>query len=174
MRNAHNWAQTLGIVLWCGVIDAPDWTKRVEVWLLLLWPSIVCWSQLVHRALNVVVSIPTYAITYSNMTHNQSFYMEPNEILDGFGAWWAYGLAPKSTPVQHLDSWYHSTTGDGISRDWPSQDSAQRKYHWHYGQTQWVWGGGRNLSGFILGPVDRAFDDWLSFFLSLGVRAHLP
>ena len=62
------------------------------------------------------VSMPTYGATYSNMTQNQSFYMAPNEILDGLEVWWAYVLAPKSALVQHLDSWYHTTIGDGISR----------------------------------------------------------
>ena len=60
--------------------------------------------------------MPPYGATYSNMTQNQSFYMEPNEIRDDLGVWWAYVLAPKSTLVQHLDSWYYTTIGDGISR----------------------------------------------------------
>ena len=37
------------------------------------------------QSLEHAVSIPTYGATYSNMTHNHSFYMEPNEILDGLG-----------------------------------------------------------------------------------------
>ena len=68
------------------------------------------------QSLKQAVSIPTYAITCSSMAHNQSFYMEPNEIPDGLGTRWAYVLAPKSTLVQHLDSWYYTTIGDGISR----------------------------------------------------------
>ena len=69
------------------------------------------------QSLKQAVSIPTYAITYSNMAHNQSFYLEPNEVPDGWGVWCAYALAPKSIPVQHLVSWYHVIIGDGISRD---------------------------------------------------------
>ena len=63
------------------------------------------------------VSIPTYGATHNRKGQNQSFYIWPNEILDGLGVWRACVLAPTRALVQHLDSEHSTSMGCTISRD---------------------------------------------------------